>query len=134
MDAPPSSWSPAIETGIPAIDAQHRQLFDMAAAFRGDGDQIRVLRSLAMLCDYANTHLRDEETLLESVGYERLAEHRREHEHFRTLLRQLLDDSRRLSLDEIATRIEALINSWFYRHILSFDADYVDCVRGRHPG
>ena len=133
MAPPPNSWSPAIETGIAEIDDQHRRLFDMAAAFRGDGDQVRVSRSLAMLCDYANTHLRDEEALLASIAYEKLDEHRREHERFRSMLRQLLDQSRGLSLDEIAARIETLINGLFYRHILTFDAAYVESVKGRHP-
>ena len=125
------TWSPAIETGIPDIDDQHRRLFDMAAAFRGDGDQVRVTRSLALLCDYANTHLRDEEALLAAVDYPQLDQHRREHERFRAMLRQLLDESRQLSLDEIAARIEALINGWFYRHILSFDAAYVEYIKGQ---
>ncbi|MBI5900248.1 MAG: hypothetical protein HZB40_13585 [Rhodocyclales bacterium] len=40
MNTPLATWSPAIETGLPDIDAQCKQLFDLAASFRGDGDQI----------------------------------------------------------------------------------------------
>lgn len=124
-----STWCSAVETGLPDIDAQHRQLFDMAAAFQGDGDQVRVMRSLAALSSYANTHLRDEERLLESIGYAALEAHRQEHEKFRSMLRQLLEDARGLTLDQIATRIAELINGWFYQHILTVDAAYVDSVR-----
>lgn len=129
MNYPSASWSEAIEVGLPAIDEQHRQLFDLAASFRGEGDQIRVMKTLATLCDYANTHLREEEAMLQSIGYPRLAEHKRHHTRFRQMLRKLLEDSRNMTLDQIADRVEALINGWFYRHILKYDLDYVPAAR-----
>jgi hemerythrin len=124
-----TNWSRAIETGLSEIDDQHRRLFELAATFRGEGDQIRVMRALATLADYANTHLRDEEAMLHAIGYAGLAEHQRQHEQFRAMLRQLLDDARKLSLDDIASRIEDLINGWFYRHILTVDIEYVAQVK-----
>lgn len=124
-----ANWSEAIVTGLPAIDSQHKALFDMAASFRGEGDQIRVMRTLTMLCDYANTHLQDEEAMLLDIGYPKLTEHRKLHKHFRQMLHQLLDDSRSMTLDSIADRIEDLINGWFYQHILTVDAEYVDAVK-----
>ena len=42
-----AEWSSKIEVCLPEIDAQHRQLFELAATFAGDGEQIRVLKSLA---------------------------------------------------------------------------------------
>ncbi|NJD33261.1 MAG: hypothetical protein FIA96_00190 [Betaproteobacteria bacterium] len=132
MDHPRANWSEAIVTGLPAIDRQHKQLFDMAASFRGEGDQIRVMKTLTMLCDYANTHLQDEEEMLAAIAYPKLAEHRVLHQEFRRMLRQLLDDSRNMTLDQIADRIEDLINGWFYQHILTVDAAYVDFVKA-HP-
>jgi len=124
-----TNWSRAIETGLSEIDDQHRRLFELAATFRGEGDQIRVMRALATLADYANTHLRDEEAMLREIGYAGLAEHQRQHAQFRAMLRQLLDDARKLSLDDIASRIEDLINGWFYRHILTVDIEYVAQVK-----
>ena len=124
-----TNWSRAIETGLSEIDDQHRRLFELAATFRGEGDQIRVMRALATLADYANTHLRDEEAMLHAIGYDGLAEHQGQHEQFRAMLRQLLDDARKLSLDDIASRIEDLINGWFYRHILTVDIEYVAQVK-----
>ena len=44
------------------------------------------------------------------------------------MLRQLLEDARGLSLDQIADRVEALINGWFYNHIMNVDRDYVPMV------
>ena len=129
MSSQPAKWSSAIETGLPDIDHQHRQLFELAASFRGEGDQIRVMKALVILSDYANTHLRDEEALLQSIRFPGLEAHREQHRLFRNMLGALLEEARSLSLDEIASRIEELINGWFYRHILTMDADYVASVR-----
>ena len=76
MAHPKANWSQAIVTGLPAIDGQHKALFDMAASFRGEGDQIRVMKTLAMLGDYAHTHLQDEEAMLAAIAYPKLAGHR----------------------------------------------------------
>ncbi len=132
MDHPRANWSDAIVTGLPNIDGQHKALFDMAASFRGEGNQIRFMRTLTMLCDYANTHLRDEEAMLQEIAYPKLAEHRLLHQTFRQMLRQLLDDSRQMTLDGIADRIEDLINGWFYHHILTVDIQYVELVKAHH--
>ncbi len=129
MQPAKANWSSDIETGLPEIDAQHRALFELAASFRGEGDQIRVMKALVMLSDYANTHLRDEEAMLRSIGYPDLEAHGEQHRLFRAMLKALLDEARNLSLDQIAGRIEELINGWFYRHILSADAAYVPAVK-----
>lgn len=129
MEHPGAIWSEAIEVGFPAIDEQHKRLFDLAASFRGEGNQIRVMKTLATLCDYANTHLREEEALLQAIDYPALAEHRQHHLRFRQMLRELLEDSRSMTLDQIADRVENLINGWFYQHILTIDADYVPAVK-----
>lgn len=129
MDARVSGWNTAIEVGLPGIDRQHREMFDLAASFRGQGDDIRMMKTLAMLCDYAKTHLREEEALLVRIGYPELEEHRQHHVEFRRMLRELLADARHLTLDAIADRVERLINGWFYQHVLHVDARYVPLVK-----
>ena len=128
MERQNTAWMEFVEVGLPIIDRQHRLLFDLAASFRGQGDQIRVIKTLVALCDYANTHLRDEEAMLRLIDYPAFAEHKRQHAHFRRMLRELLEDSRKITLDQIAERVEALINGWFYQHIMKDDADYMPAV------
>ena len=128
MKLPHAVWSAKIEVGLPEIDAQHRQLFELAATFAGDGDQIRVMKTLAALCDYAKIHLREEEAMLKAIDYPGLAEHKRHHAHFRRMLNELLENAKRMTLDQIAERVEALINGWFYQHILTVDAEYLPAV------
>lgn len=128
MDSHVNAWSPSIEFGIPEIDNQHRELFELAATFRGQGDDIRVMKAVAMLCDYAKVHLRDEEELLVKIGYPDIEAHRAAHSEFRKMLLDLLQDARALTLDQVASRVEALINGWFYNHILNVDRQYLPAV------
>ncbi len=37
MDAARVEWSAKLEFGLPVIDSQHKQLFDLAATFAGNG-------------------------------------------------------------------------------------------------
>lgn len=120
-----TEWSGSLEVGLPLIDDQHRRLFELAASFAGNGDQIRVMKTLAVLADYMKTHLHEEEEIMAACGYPRLEEHKRLHAEFRSMLIELLDNARHMSLDEIADRVNYLINGWFYRHILAVDFDYI---------
>jgi hemerythrin len=130
-----TEWSQQMEVGYPLIDAQHRQLFDLAATFNGNDDQIRVMKALAILCDYVKTHLREEEELMAACHYPKLQEHKKLHTEFRLMLSTLLHNAKHLSLDDIAIEVRYLINSWFYRHILTVDQDYAPYLRAMaaHP-
>lgn len=136
MDMRLTDWSDKLRFGIEPIDAQHEQLFELAASFEGNGDQIRVMKTLALLCNYVKEHFREEEELLAQCGYLPLAAHQRLHAEFRGMLRDLLAEATHLTLDEIADRVRYLINGWFYNHIMVTDLDYVPWVKGqnRHHG
>ncbi len=124
-----AEWSSKILTGLPEIDEQHRQLFALAATFSGDGDQIRVLKSLVMLTDYVKVHFREEEAMMVACDYPGLEAHRRLHGEFRRMLFELLENAKQMTLDEIAEEVKFLINGWFYNHILVADFDYVPSVQ-----
>jgi hemerythrin len=129
MNEPLSDWSERLLFGIDPIDAQHKQLFDLAATFEGSGDQIRMMKTLASLSTYVLEHLREEEGLLELCDYPKLEAHRELHRRFRAMIVALLEDARQMTLDEIADRVHYLINGWFYDHIMVADLDYVPLVR-----
>ena len=67
MDVALVEWSKKLEFGLPMIDSQHKQLFDLASTFAGNGDQIRVMKTLVMLCDYVKVHFRAEEDMLAAL-------------------------------------------------------------------
>ncbi|HNB67918.1 hemerythrin domain-containing protein, partial [Accumulibacter sp.] len=97
-----AEWSTKIEVGLPQIDQQHRQLFELAATFRGNGDQIRILKSLVMLTEYVKVHFREEEELMAACRYPGIEAHRRLHGEFRRMLFDLLEKAKQMTLDEIA--------------------------------
>jgi hemerythrin len=129
MDMILAGWSEKIEVGLPTIDSQHKQLFDLAATFAGNGDQIRVMKSLAMLCDYVKTHFLEEEEMMAACGYPELEAHKRLHREFKGMLYKLLENAKHMSLDEIAEEVKQLINGWFYNHILVVDFKYVPSIK-----
>ncbi|HQO30381.1 MAG TPA: hemerythrin family protein [Accumulibacter sp.] len=129
IEYPCVEWSEKILTGLPEIDDQHRQLFELAATFCGDGDHIRILKSLAMLTEYVRVHFREEEALMAACDYPLLHEHRKLHGQFRHMLFALLENARQMSFDEIAEQVKYLINGWFYNHILIADFAYVPVVK-----
>jgi hemerythrin len=126
-----AEWSPTLEVGLPDIDAQHKGLFDLAASFADDMDEVKVMTSVHALCDYVRLHFREEERMLEACGFPGLAAHRQLHAEFRAMLLELLDEAKTMSLDQVAAQVRILVNGWFYQHILTVDSAYVPHVRAR---
>ena len=131
MDVELVEWSQKLEFGLPIIDDQHKQLFDLAATFAGNGDDIRVMKTLATLSDYVKVHFRAEEEMLAKLNYPDLEAHQRLHAEFKGMLLKLLDNARHLTLDEIANEVEYLIYGWFANHIMQADVAYVGWMRER---
>jgi hemerythrin len=129
-----ADWSEALEMGLPLIDAQHKRFFELAASFQGNGDEVRVIKTLAILSDYIRSHLRDEEALMAAAHYPGLEAHCRQHAEFRSLLAALLGRARQMSLDAIADEVKFLVNGWFYRHIITVDFEYAPYLVPGHPG
>ena len=123
-----AEWSDRFELGIPLIDQQHRQFFDLAASLNGADNEVRVLKTLAILSDYIRIHLRDEEAMMAAAHYPGLQAHTRLHADLRHMLAALLGRARRMSLDEIAGEVKYLVNGWFSQHILTADLEFAPYV------
>ncbi len=81
-------WDEGLELGVPALDAQHRQLFalrneleDCCLAVDAD-DSLRFHDVLAELYNYSITHFAAEEAYMKLVGYPGFAAHVTEHLRF----------------------------------------------------
>ena len=126
MPAVPSAdCSSVIVADVPRIDHQHRRLFELAETFVDGGDQIRMMKSLAILCDHVKTHFREEEEIMAATDFPGLEAHRRLHAECRTMLVELLAGAMHMSLDQIADEVRQLINGWIHNHILTADCEYV---------
>ena len=131
MDVKLVEWSQKLEFGLPIIDDQHKQLFDLAATFAGNGNEIRVMKTLATLSDYVKVHFRAEEEMLAKLNYPDLEAHQRLHAEFKGMLLKLLENAHHLTLDETAREVEYLIYGWFANHIMQADVAYVGWMRER---
>lgn len=121
--------SSIIAVDVPRIDAQHKRIFELAASFADGGDQIRMMKSLAILCDHVKTHFREEEEIMAACGFPGLDAHRLQHGECRKMLVDLLANAMRLSLDQVAEEVRQLINGWIHEHILTADFEYVQYLR-----
>ena len=133
MDIALVEWSQKLEFGLPVIDDQHKQLFDLAATFAGNGDEIRVMKTLATLSEYVKVHFRAEEEMLARLDYPELEAHQKLHAQFKEMLLKLLDNARQMTLDEIADEVQYLIYGWFANHIMQADVAYVGWMRNQSP-
>ncbi len=124
MTFPTIEWTPALAIGDPAIDRQHQKLFRLAADMVSDRDQVRAMRTLAALSEYVIVHFRDEEKLLEEIGYPELAAHKKLHDDFRARLAKLYANAGGMTLDQIAEEVRLLINEWLTKHIMVVDREY----------
>ncbi|HSK47590.1 MAG TPA: bacteriohemerythrin [Coriobacteriia bacterium] len=130
---PQIDWDPAMETGDPIVDDQHRglfRLFNELLLAEQDGDDSSVLQVLEKLTEYVIVHFSAEESLMLLHRYpERLsATHVAEH-------RRLTETTRELVLDYrtgTKTSVEPLVSflqRWLADHIEQSDRAFVDYMK-----
>jgi len=118
-------WTSALSVGVPAIDAQHRELFArvdrlLDAVLRRD--RPAAIQLMAFLREYTVVHFAAEERLMEQTGFRELEPHVLEHRRFTAALRVLEADYReRGATAEVVYRLEREAVEWLRNHVLSTD-------------
>ena len=117
-------WSQIYMVGHPRIDQQHAYLFELynliAEAFESGLGHGVLEPALQELLTYAYYHFREEEQLMERLGYRGLAAHRRSHQRLIAEVKVLITDFR----DGQPVRLYellALVRDWLIDHILQED-------------
>jgi len=132
-------WSAAYDTGIAAIDEQHRKFLDLLNAM-GELDlpsafnqlskdhRKRLFLMLIELRDYASRHFVKEERMLVEAGYPGVLPHKKLHNAFlRTVLDyedRLIDGSLTVCMD-----LQKFLGKWWMDHILREDMKYAEYLR-----
>jgi hemerythrin len=114
MDA--LEWSPAMETGNPTMDAAHKAMFDaMESLLNGPDSDMDT--GLNVLIEKLERDFREEELVMEVIGFPGIKPHREQHARVLKALHQLPPG------DPVAAR-EALglLPQWFQVHLATMDA------------
>jgi hemerythrin-like metal-binding protein len=116
----PFEWSEKCSVGIPELDAQHRHLLELLGELlrhmqSGEGDGLSAA-ALKELNRYAESHLQREELVLRVRGYPGYAEHKAEHDAYRTKLASLQLRSER---GDLGVRITNFVTEWWRFHVLA---------------
>jgi methyl-accepting chemotaxis protein/hemerythrin len=123
-----------MSVGVGKIDKEHQGLFDLMnrlhdGMLAGRGNE--TLRPvLAELGQYTKVHFGNEETLLRSHGYSRLAEHLKLHEVFRSKVGDL---ETQVKAGTVALSVSTLefLRDWLSKHILGTDMQYKDFLASK---
>jgi hemerythrin-like metal-binding protein len=117
-------WSPLFETGVPRVDAEHKQLFEIVnqfhAQFVSGATPSDVFSTLNRLVRYVEKHFSAEEKLMELSHYPGLMKQRVEHVKLVEKVFALEADLERgqASLDEA---LMEFLKRWLIDHILNLD-------------
>ena len=128
-------WEPSFETGIDAIDTQHRRIVDYINQLHdaiSHKEPHVIAQTLDHLCDYIATHFTFEEGLMERVGYSHAAAHKVVHDNFAKSIRSY---TRRFDNGEdIAKQLRAGLCVWLIEHIKQEDGAYVEVAKNYLSG
>ena len=115
-------------TGIDAIDAEHRRLFELTNAcydlVTDDTAMDRYDRIVALLdelCTYAATHFAHEEEYMERIQYERRFSERYQHLRFIQKLSEIDLDAIDENQQEYLLKILDFLARWLFGHIKLMD-------------
>ena len=113
--------------GIPQIDEEHRQLFQMIneaiALSQEDGDFGFVGKNLlSKLKEYAQTHFAHEEAYMEQISDPELSRQQKEHAAFVEKVNSYQDaDWTASGSAQVVNELLTFTAKWLYRHILGSD-------------
>ena len=126
-------WKEIYSVGNPSIDAEHKQLFDIAQEAFTDVESsqrnIKIKEVLTSLYNYMKTHFKHEEKFMQEINYPKFEEHKVLHhniiERINTFVKQLPNLDESLFEKELAKIIDiALVH-----HIIQEDRKIISWAR-----
>lgn len=116
-------FTPDLVTGNITIDSQHRQLFDainrlLEACGQGKG-KAEAEKTLQFLYSYVEKHFNDEERLQQQYKYPDYVNHKRYHEAYKEVIRNIIADFNKSGGITLAlmSRVNQEIGSWLVNHV-----------------
>ena len=126
------TWNQALETGIPLIDSQHKELFKQVNALLDLENKNRFRETLGFLEKYIAKHFGDEQKLQAESNYPKAAEHKKYHDGFVATFNTLKDNFEKKG-DSAVNNIELnnVAAGWLRNHILVHDKEFAAYYKSR---
>jgi hemerythrin len=125
-------WNETFSMGFDRLDAQHRQLFEIANAIPETVDEHAARTCIVRLFKYTREHFLCEEAQMRKLGYPKLMEHIEIHNQ---LLEQLSDIALKpLDRDEANLAFKQFVLRWIVDHIMMADKEFGRFAEKRPDG
>ncbi len=130
-------WREEYSVGVPEVDREHEELIQLInmlyEAAQTAGSAAAVSEFLGEIDARISAHFALEEKLMRAWSYDRLAEHKADHERLLDELRDIMDDHAAgggLDAAQLGRRLDA----WFTVHFKTHDARLHKFLLGREAG
>lgn len=133
-----AKWSEKLETGIRAIDNDHKGLFEdirfLGEAMAAGADVKHVDNAIACLETYCQEHFSREETFLIGARYPDTTAHIKEHRRMTRQIARLRALYRADPKQIDGRKVLAFLSNWLSEHILGRDMRYIPYLSGKLKG
>ena len=122
-----AEFDDSLVTGNEMIDSQHRELIDkinkLLDSCETSKEKTVAVKTLDYLADYTEFHFGEEEKLQEEIGYPAIAEHKKEHDKLRGVVKDLYNmlEEEEGPSNAFVEQVNRNVIEWLYRHIKGFD-------------
>lgn len=133
------TWSPELDTGMPEVDADHRQLVvslnELEIALRSGGGSKHVPVLLKFLEDYANIHFAREEACMHRLKCPTAQANVQAHAQFRATFAKAKERMTSPTAGPlVAVQVHRELCDWVTKHIIKVDSGLRQCIgKGAPP-
>ena len=125
-------WKDSFNIRIADIDQQHRSFLELLNACHRQISSGKRVGSDAKVFDrlkaYATTHFRFEESLMQSIGFPEIEQHKKQHTYFESQVVEL-ETAHYEGNDRTTESLLSFLINWFLKHILEQDKNYAPYVK-----
>lgn len=120
------SWSDAFKIGVEEIDKEHKMIIDhfeeLYELMKKGGGHEYYKELVNFLEQYVDTHFAHEEELHLKYNYDRIKEHKAQHEEFKKKIKEIIGKGNSKEVTNMdLIRINMFIKDWLVHHILIED-------------
>lgn len=125
-------WNSSLETKIPQIDEQHKELFRQLEVLIKNSNSENVKEVVDFLGDYVIKHFSDEQMFHTRTAYPKAAEHRALHAKFVASFKELKKETESAGASALAAqKIGKVVVDWLKQHIMVHDQEFAKYYKSK---